>query len=440
MEKKEARIKCSGCGTSYKVKIPVTDKPVSFKCKKCGKVLKLKVKAPAPPPPPPPSPPEMDFRPPTNFETTQLPDEDTYQDPALEKLPTKVDFVDDEPPEGLTQPSSHVGHGKQWMVLAQDAINGPFTNSQVVQMIHAGEITAQTSLRMGERPWVKASEIAEFKTRFAVPLKNEGGTALETISLLDRDEDEAPEGRPLEKASPGDLGAIVTYPIAGGRPIPLAIFAAFAFVASTAMSFELTIGLPLSIVIWIILYGYLSELLNQSMVNPQGTPPDWNFAGLKDMVADGIRVFVVLLVYVLIPMTLATLGMVYFFLNNDETLGYALMALTVVIYLGALFVVPAGLVIAESARSLGSALNPGKVFRMISKGGKAYLTLAVLSIVIGLPCLFVTVLGIYLGDVIPFGFVVSGLLMALVLSYAHFVWFHALGRFSGENKNLLTST
>ena len=68
MEKKEARIKCSGCGTSYKVKIPVTDKPVSFKCKKCGKVLKLKVKAAeAPPAPPPPPRPEMDFKPPVEF-------------------------------------------------------------------------------------------------------------------------------------------------------------------------------------------------------------------------------------------------------------------------------------------------------------------------------------------------------------------------------------
>ncbi len=48
MEKKEARIKCSGCGSSYKVKIPVTDKPVSFKCKKCGKVLKLRIKSVSP--------------------------------------------------------------------------------------------------------------------------------------------------------------------------------------------------------------------------------------------------------------------------------------------------------------------------------------------------------------------------------------------------------
>ena len=77
MEKKEARIKCSGCGASYKLKIPVTDKPVSFKCKKCGKVLKLKVK-----------PSSEGARGQTveesskqpEFETTQLPDAGDYQD------------------------------------------------------------------------------------------------------------------------------------------------------------------------------------------------------------------------------------------------------------------------------------------------------------------------------------------------------------------------
>ncbi|MFH0821978.1 MAG: hypothetical protein V2B18_04455, partial [Pseudomonadota bacterium] len=48
MDKKEAKIKCSTCGSSFKVRVPVTDKPASFKCKKCGKILKIRVKGPGP--------------------------------------------------------------------------------------------------------------------------------------------------------------------------------------------------------------------------------------------------------------------------------------------------------------------------------------------------------------------------------------------------------
>ena len=85
MEKKEARIKCSGCGSSYKVKIPVTDKPVSFKCKKCGKVLKLRIKSVSPEADAPTAPSfqtAMDSEP--EFERTQLPDSDAYDDRAQE--------------------------------------------------------------------------------------------------------------------------------------------------------------------------------------------------------------------------------------------------------------------------------------------------------------------------------------------------------------------
>ncbi len=46
MEKKEVRLKCSGCGTAFKLKVPVTDKPLMFTCKKCGKAMRLRLQAP----------------------------------------------------------------------------------------------------------------------------------------------------------------------------------------------------------------------------------------------------------------------------------------------------------------------------------------------------------------------------------------------------------
>ena len=176
-------------------------------------------------------------------------------------------------------------------------------------------------------------------------------------------------------------------------------------------------------------------------MKPQNPPPDWDFSRIKDVVLDGARVFVVLLVYVLIPVTLALLGMIWSYLNGMEMIGLVCMVLTVLFYFGALFTVPAGIVIAEGTRTIGSALNPGKVMAMITKGGKPYLMLAAFSLVIGLPCLLVTLVAVFVGDFLPLGdFVVSGLLMAVVLSYAHFVWFHVLGRFSAENKKLITGS
>jgi hypothetical protein len=64
--------------------------------------------------------------------------------------------------------------------------------------------------------------------------------------------------------------------------------------------------------------------------------------------------------------------------------------------------------------------------------------LGVISLAAGLPCLAATVIGILLLVELPVGFVISGLLMAVVLSYAHFVWFHAMGRFAAENKRVVS--
>ncbi len=439
MEKKEARIKCSGCGASYKIRIPVTDKPVSFKCKKCGKVLKLKVKASAAPSQP--SRPGMDFRPPTNFETTQLPDEDGYQD-SVGPTPSKpAGFVEHHTFEAASVAPPQEDEERRWVVLARDKINGPFTASEVVSMIQTGEVNPQTSLRMGERPWVKASEVAEFKGFFFEPLKNAGGAALETISLLDKeDEEEASTGAPASAPMFRQLPSIVSYPISGGKPLPLAIFAGIVLVASVALSFNLVIGFALSILLWLPLYGYLSDLMNQSKMNPQNPPPDWDFSRIKVMLADGLKIFLVFLVYTLVPVILALLGVVYCFLNQDATLGYALVALCFVLYFGSIFAVPAGLVIVGGTGSIGSALNPGIVLGIITKGGRSYFMLAVFSMLVSLICLAITFVGVmFLTNVMPAGLVVSGLLMAIILSYAHFVWFHVLGRFSAENKKLLAA-
>ncbi len=442
MEKKEARIKCSGCGTSYKIRIPVTDKPVSFKCKKCGKVLKLKVKAPeAPAAPSPSAPREMDFRPPANFETTQLPDEDDYQDPGGDTASKPADFVEHHEFEQASAAPPQDDKERHWVVLAGDRINGPFSNSEVVKLIQTGEVTAQASLRMGERPWVRASEIAEFKGCFAEPLKGAGGAALETISLLDKEEGEDASGAvPATGLFYKQFPKIAAYPISGGKPIPLGIFTGIAFVASAVLSSYLGVGFLVSIVLWLPLYGYLSDLMNQSKVNPQNPPPNWDFSKIKIMLTDGLNIIVVFLIFAIVPVTVILLGATYFFLNNDYTLGYALGFLSLIVYIGSLFTLPAGLVIVDGTRSIGTALNPGKVIGMVTKGGKAYLMLAVLSLLVGSICMAITFLSVWiLPDVIPVGFVISGLLMAIVLSYSHFVWFHALGRFSSENKKLLTA-
>ena len=137
MEKKEIRIKCTGCQASYKLRVPATDKPVLFKCPKCGKSLKLMIKAApksaaiAPP---------ADFAPierPPGFETTRLTDETDVQDapgstPDL-KVPSFVDAL-----VGAGTPGQQIsapGRTGMWIFLSADKIRGPFTNEQIRAMI-----------------------------------------------------------------------------------------------------------------------------------------------------------------------------------------------------------------------------------------------------------------------------------------------------------------
>jgi hypothetical protein len=429
MEKKETRIKCSSCGTSYKVKVPVTDKPVSFKCKKCGKVLKIRLKgtsepqAAAVPPPPPLDPAEED-----RLETSQLPEFQTYQETV--RVPTLAgpSVVEHLFPESFEdRPGMSADRVRRWLVLADDVIKGPFSDQEIAQMIEAGEVTEETQLRMGERPWVKVSDIQNFKGFFGPGAsRSMAGPGVDAhLGRVD-----------AEPHFYEQLPGVFAYPVAHAKHPALPIFLGIAFLLSTILAFDLLIGLPLNILGWILLYGYLVGLMQAGMESPENPPPGWDFSRVTSLLAVGAKVFVVLLVYSLLPAAICLLLMIAFVLNKMPLPGYIMLALTVLIYMASLFVVPASLVILGASRRLGAALNPGKAFAIVKKGGRAYSKLAMVSTALGLACMVAVGAGVFLADIPLAGFVVSGLVMALVLSYCHVVWFHVMGRFSKENKAL----
>lgn len=449
MEKKEARIKCSGCGKSYKLRIPVTEKPVSFKCKNCGKVLKIRI-APTQPPgapvaaPPPPPPPQREAAPELDdalqFETTQLPDADYYSD---QSAAVQSDFQ--EPLQGLedhtfSQVSEQVpppgadGPFRRWIVLSGDMVKGPFSDDEVISMIQDGVVDGETSLRMGERPWIKASEIAVFRQYFSRSGQS-AASPLATITLLDTPPAKPSDAIIVPRPFYTGLAALLPYPVSAGGWKSLAVFLAIAFVLCSILSFDFLVGLPVSLLGWILLYGYLATLMHQSGHGPGG-PPSWNFSRMKDMIVEGIEVLVILVGYCVIPVGVLVLLMIAAFLNAMPGLGYSFMAATVAVYAGTLFVVPAALVIFEKSRKLGAALNPGKFLQIVKRGGRPYLVLSVISIVAGLAMMLVTVFAVFLVDIPDAGFLVAGFVMAVVLSYAHFLWFHVIGRFSGQNDGL----
>jgi predicted RNA-binding Zn-ribbon protein involved in translation (DUF1610 family) len=465
MEKKEAKVKCSGCGSSYKLRIPVTDKPVNFKCKKCGKVLKIKAKsgpetAAAPTaqsaPPPAPELPDMDFgdgMP--EFETSQLPDEpdyggtgQSYQAPP-EPPPmysgaispgSSLDTQDDEyepppPPAGPAKPKSVQSPGmadpnQRWMVLADEEVLGPFSDGEVVSMIKSGDITSDTSLRMGERPWIKAVQVAAFRDLFAKSNSTSKVGALGDIQMPDTiASDAGPSGPEFYEEFP----SIFPYPLKGAQA--LGIFTGIAFILMTLLSFSFLLGLPFCIIGWIILYGYLTNLLEASSSGSEG-PPQWDFAAMQAIATNGANVFLILLVFTLLPMGLLLLLTIVFFLNYMSMLGYIFLILTMVVFLGAMFIVPASLVLYGASGSLGIALNPARVLGLVKKGGKAYSMLAAVSVGVGFACMVITIANVFITDIPLIGFVIAGLLSALVFSYGHFVWFHVLGRFTGENSEV----
>lgn len=509
MEKQEARIKCTGCGSSYKLKVPVTDKPVNFKCKKCGKILKVKVTkgtdqplvaaptpaptpAPArtPAPAPAPAPPEPDS-PIQGFETTQLdefenffesgvgappqkpePSQEGFQlDPTLALFTT--DRMGDEGPQikpsldatvripepvfeqgyadqlfpqpqqakqasAPAAPARTRGSERRWLALDDEQVKGPFTDAEVVSMIEDGEISAETPLRMGQRPWIKAAQVADFKHCFhkGRPIRSGSKRAVEHAQPTPNQETAQPESEVTPFYE--EFGAIAPYPLDKRNLQPLGIFAGIAFVLCTLLSFDFFIGLPLCIAGWIVLYGYLDVLRNKTKADPTTLLPAWDFSHAKDMALSGAKVFAVLLLFSLIPVTVCLLLMIGCFLNDQALLGYVFMLATIVVFVVSLFVTPAALVIQEEGQSVVSALNPVKILRLISRGSTAYRMLAIASIGGGLACMVVVLLAVFLVDIPTAGFVVAGLVMALVLSYVNLIWFHVLGRFARENNKLVT--
>lgn len=501
MEKQEARIKCTGCGSSYKLKVPVTDKPVNFKCKKCGKILKVKVttagaaaepkKAPAPPPPAPPSPPPQPDAAIQGFETSQLPElddffesgesepgqqgdssQDGFQlDPTLALFTT--DRMGDEGPQikptldetvRIPEPVFDQGYADQlfpqpaaakqasapapapprtrgserrWLALDDEQVKGPFTDAEVVSMIEEGEIGAETPLRMGQRPWIKAAQVADFKHCFSKgkPIRSAAKRSVDGSHETGADESAEPEIQ--ETPFYEEFGIIAPSLLDKRNAVPLGIFVGIAFVACTLLSFNFLIGLPLCIAGWIFLYGYLSTLRDKTREEPKSPPPVWDFSRAKDMALNGAKVFAVLLLYSLIPVSICLLIMIGCFLNEFTVFGYVFMALSIVVFVISLFIAPAALVLEDAGQGFSTALNPVKLLRLITRGSLAYRMLALASMGGGVVCMVAVLLAVFLVDIPLAGFVVAGLVMGLVLSYVNLIWFQILGRFSRENRRLV---
>lgn len=434
MEKKEVRIKCSGCGTAFKLKIPVTEKPVSFKCKKCGKVLKIKIKATDPEPAP-----ALPVSQMPEFETTQLPDTGHYQNtPAPEGIMGSLGLVEGHLfAQVASQPASSEEEGRRWLMLADEMVRGPFTDAEIISMIQSGEITAEISLRMGERPWIKAVEISNFREMFP-PSQRALRAPLASITLLDQKTPEEENSGPVTvRPFYAELPAVIPYPISNGQWQPLAIFAGIAFALSAILSLEFLVGLPLNLIGWALLYGYLYQVMQQSKTEPQSGPPAWNFSTVKEMIVSGGKILAVFLVYSMVPVTIFLLLMMAFFLNDLAILGYIFILLTVLVYAASLFILPAALLIIGNTGEIGSALNPGKALSIAKRGEKPYKILALIFVAAGFVCMLVTLLAVFVVEIPIAGFVISGLLMAAAFSYGHFIWFHVLGLFSRENAKLL---
>ncbi len=232
------------------------------------------------------------------------------------------------------------------------------------------------------------------------------------------------------------LSGIVHYPVSGGGWQPLAIFAGIAFVLCAALSFEFLVGLPISLIGWVLLYGYLGSLMQTSSEAPISPPPNWNFGAAKDMVIQGGKILLVVVVCSLLPVGILVIGMITCFLNSEQLVRYVLMGLTLLVYAASLFMVPAALVVLGRSQQVKTAFSPGKIMALVKMGGQPYRMLALVSLATGLICMLAVFLAMFLVEIPDVGFLVSGLVMALVLSYGHFVWFHVLGRFSGENGKL----
>ena len=324
-----------------------------------------------------------------------------------------------------------------WIFLAADKIRGPFTNEQIRGMIKKGEIGPDTSMRRGERPWVAAGTVPDFAHVFRDITKPPRPVRPDSTGLADSGEAGAAvrsgaSPRPLQE----ELSEIFPYPMRGGNWQPLAIFAGIAFVLSAAICLDFMLGLLINLLGWLFLYGYLYTLMTRSMESPETPPPTWNFAAAKEMLTEGAKVFGVLFVFSLLPVAILLTLTIAFFLNDEQVLGLLVLVLTLIVFTASLFVVPAGLVVLAGTGNTGWAVNPSRVMGIVKHGGRPYLTLAAVSVAAGLACMAAAMLSVFLADIPLAGFLVGGLLMAIVFSYGHFIWFHLVGRYAGENRGL----
>jgi hypothetical protein len=361
-----------------------------------------------------------------------MPDEDAYQGSpaaALSDTPSSVAGDSVSTPLGTQE-----GEGDpRWVFMAGDMVQGPFTDEEMRGMIHHGDVLPDTPIRMGERPWVPAGKIGIFQQLFIAARASEtAGEDVESPPGRERVTSAATQ-RLTEALSEETIGGFL-YPVRDGKWLPLAIFAGIAAVLSTILCFDFTIGIIVNVLAWAVLYGYLVSLMHESRDHPTEPPPGWDFGRIKQMAVSGAKVLAVLVPLCLLPTSLCVVLMIYFFLNAMSLLGYVFVLLVVVVFAVTLLAVTAGLSVLARTGSVVAALNPLGILSAIRNGGSEYRKLAVHSLVVGMACMLVTLLAVFLTDIPGLGFVVAGLLMGVVFSYGHFIWFHELGRFSSQDQ------
>jgi hypothetical protein len=315
--------------------------------------------------------------------------------------------------------------GAIWMFMDEDVIRGPFTDQQVIKLIENQEIGPSTPMRLGERPWVQASQVAAFKSLFssagASPAKHAKGAS----AAVEDEPERSPVGSigaPLINAAP--------YPVRSGAGPSLGIFAAIAVTVSTALCFDFLIGLVFNLAAWILLYGYLWTFLCDNPGNPDAPPPAWNFGALKHLFTEGAQVFAILLVFGLVPSGLALVGVIIGFLNGMGVLGYIATVLMFLLFMGSMFVLPGALLNFAAGAGLTDALHPLKLIDAVKSRGQNYLPLGVLSVAAGLVCALGVIAAVFLTEIPDFGFVIAGIVLGIALTYAHFVWFRGMKSFS----------
>ncbi len=309
-----------------------------------------------------------------------------------------------------------------WIVLSGESVRGPYSDNEIITMIEDGEIASDTQLRMGERPWIKAGEIAVFKSHF---LK----------SSLAFGPDDIDEGKPSKGGLSKNILSLLPYPVSGPNLVPFAIFAGIAFALSAVLSLDFLIGLPLNLIGWVILYGYLSTLMESSKRAPDAPAPAWDFGNIKAWAPEGGKILLLLFVFSSLPVAILLLIMIAGFLNGVQIVGYLFMILLPLLFAASMFIVPASLLVLDSTKALGATFSPGRWISLMKSGGESYRMVGLVSVAAGMAIFVIILAAVFLTDIPVAGFIVAGLLMGVVLAYGHFVLFHVLGRFRGERES-----